>query len=78
MGSAWRWTTFQVPSSGRRAIVTRRSQGVTSSAPPTFALVRSIYKMQASSGVAYFATVSKAQISPSLNTAAPRSWASAT
>src|SRR5215217_6665634 len=34
--------------------------------------------MQPSSGVAYFATVSKAQISPALNTSAPRSWASRT
>jgi hypothetical protein len=78
MGSAWRWTTFHSASSSRRAIVTRRSQGVTFSAPPTLALVRSIHKMQASSAVAYSATVSKAQISPSLNVVAPRSWASRT
>ena len=52
--------------------MTRRSHRVICAAPPTFALVRSIHKMQASSGVAYFATVSKAQISPSLNAVAPR------
>jgi hypothetical protein len=59
MGSACRCTTFQVPPSGRKIIVTRKSHGVISSAAPTFALVRSIHKMQASSGVTYFATVSK-------------------
>jgi hypothetical protein len=38
MGSACRCTTFQEPSSGLRVIVTRRSHGVTSSLPPTFAV----------------------------------------
>ena len=43
IGSAWRCSTFQVPSSGRKIIVTRRADGETSCLPPTLALLRSIH-----------------------------------
>ena len=37
MGSACRCTTFQVPSSGRKMLVTRRATGAGSSLGPTLA-----------------------------------------
>lgn len=45
IGSACRCTTFQVPSSGRKIIVTRRGNGTLSSLPPTLPSVRSIHTM---------------------------------
>ena len=56
IGSACRWTSFQVPSSGRKTLVTRRATGVTSSLPPTFASNRSIPGMYARSAVTHLAT----------------------
>src|SRR5262245_23165707 len=41
IGSAWRWTSFQMPSSGRKMQVPLMSTGVISSLPPTFASNRS-------------------------------------
>ena len=43
--SACRCTTFQVPSSDLKIIVTRRAIGVTSSLPPTLAFARSTRTM---------------------------------
>ena len=45
IGSAWRCTTFQVPSSGRKTVVTRNVAGVMSSRPPILASMCSISTM---------------------------------
>jgi hypothetical protein len=37
IGSAWRWTTFQLPASRTKIVVTRIATGVSSSLPPTLA-----------------------------------------
>ena len=67
IGSAWRCTSFQLPSSFRKVLVTRRPKKDTSSLPLTFAFHFSISRMVASSEVSYFAIVSKLITSPSLN-----------
>jgi hypothetical protein len=45
--SAWRCTTFQSPSSGRKMVVTLKSMDAISARAPTVALARSISTMQA-------------------------------
>ena len=40
IGSAWRCTTFQVPSSGRKIVVSRRANGAISCLAPNLALPR--------------------------------------
>ncbi len=45
MGSACRCTTFQVPSSGLKIIVTGRANGAISSLPLTLAFARSIHNV---------------------------------
>ena len=45
IGSACRCTTFQVPSSGLKIVVTLRANGVMSSLAPSLAMTRSIHTM---------------------------------
>jgi len=45
MGSAWRCTIFQVPSSGRKIIVTRKAAGEISLLAPILAFSHSIWTM---------------------------------
>src|SRR6266702_8807273 len=78
IGPACRCTTFQVPSSGRKIVVTRRANGTISCLAPSLALFRSTHTTYASSGVTYLATFSKATISPSLTCEAARSIVAAT
>jgi len=78
IGSAWRCTIFQTPSSGRMIIVARRVTGLTTDCPPTLALARSILTMYAGSGVTYFDMSSTPRYSPSRNCDAPWSVAAAT
>src|SRR5260221_11366783 len=78
IGSAWRCTRFQLPSSFRKVLVTSRLKRDTSSLPPTFAFHFSISSMVTSSEDSYFAIVSKLITSPSLNRDEAKSRASET
>lgn len=49
IGSAWRWTSFQMPSSNRNKLVTRTATPTNSSPPPTLARPRSTSTTQARS-----------------------------